>query len=464
VPANDLFSTSLVTTKRSPIDSPRIVLIPPTNTSRRAVKMSSPASQSVSKSAKKKAAKAIERVNSPAPSAASGAAEKNSDDGPASQHIRELQKNIRNLNKKLTNASKTDSILNEHPKKTLDELVSEKIINADQKAQIEKKPELRAQLQQQEEQLNQYIKIDEHYRSQATADKAEWEKTLEKAKSDAAAEVEASFRASQRKDLLLLSQFLRLAAYRREEGGDAESDESQAIEGILLAIYTGDDSAVETMLKLTQGSSDAPLSVPGEQLQTPYSQIKTLAQTYKSPYEIDAAAETSVETEAATDPTVAHATTTEIEAGDATQLNGQSVEAITSGIDNVNVTDQAANAVGQSHWDSTKDVATSQDEWVQVPRDPSETDTGLNATPAVAANTQSWADDHPEQKPAPKTADPNEGFQSVQRNRGRTDGGPSRGGRGRGDFRGRGRGDARGRGRGGRGGPSRGGPRRTEES
>lgn len=66
-----------------------------------------------------------------------------------------------------------------------------------------------------------------------------------------------------------MSQFLRLAAYRREEGGDTESDESQAIEGILLAIYTGDDSAVDAMLKLTQGSSEAPLSVAGEQLQTP---------------------------------------------------------------------------------------------------------------------------------------------------------------------------------------------------
>lgn len=141
------------------------------------------------------------------------------------------------------------------------------------------------------------------------------------------------------------------------------------------------------------------------------------------------------------------------------------MEATTSGIDNVNVADEAANAVGQGHWNSSKDAATSQDEWVQVPRDPSETDTGLNATPAAAANTQSWADDHPEQAPAPKAADPNEGFQSVQRNRGRNEGGHNRGGRGRGDFRGRGRGDARGRGgRGGRGGPSRGGPRRTEES
>jgi hypothetical protein len=58
--------------------------------------MASQATQPVSKSAKKKAAKAIERVHSPAPSAASGAAEKNGDDGAASQYIRELQKYVTN--------------------------------------------------------------------------------------------------------------------------------------------------------------------------------------------------------------------------------------------------------------------------------------------------------------------------------------------------------------------------------
>lgn len=68
---------------------------------------------------------------------------------------------------------------------------------------------------------------------------------------------------------MVLSQFLRLAAYRREEAQDPESDESQAIEGVLLAIYSGDESAVQSMLKLVNGSDDQVVSVPGEQLQTP---------------------------------------------------------------------------------------------------------------------------------------------------------------------------------------------------
>lgn len=40
-------------------------------------------------------------------------------------------------------------------------------------------------------------------------------------------------------------------------------------------------------------------------------------------------------------------------------------------------------------------------EWVdvKVPRDPAETETGLEATPAAAANTQSWADDQPDHVP-----------------------------------------------------------------
>lgn len=142
------------------------------------------------------------------------------------------------------------------------------MLNADQKAQILKKPALQSQLAQAEEQLAQYLKVDEQYRTRTAADKAELEKNLEKAKADAASEAKASFEKSQRENLLLLSQFLRLAAYRREEAADPESDESQAIEGVLLAIYTGDENAVNAMLKLVEGSSDKILSVPGEQLQT----------------------------------------------------------------------------------------------------------------------------------------------------------------------------------------------------
>ena len=169
---------------------------------------------------------------------------------------------------KQTNASKTDSLLAQHPGKSLDQLVQERIINADQKAQILKKPALEAQRAQFEEQLAQYLKVDEQYKTRAAADKAEWEKALEKAKADAAAEAKGIFDKTLHGNLLLLSQFLRLAAYRREEDADPESDESQAIEGVLMAIYTGDESAVSSMLKLVQGSSDQILSVPGEQLET----------------------------------------------------------------------------------------------------------------------------------------------------------------------------------------------------
>lgn len=91
---------------------------------------------------------------------------------------------------------------------------------------------------------------------------------MEKVKADAIAEAKADSEKTLKDNLLVLSQFLRLAAYRREEAQDPESDESQAIEGVLLAIYTGDESAVSSMLKLVNGTEDQIMSVPGEQLQS----------------------------------------------------------------------------------------------------------------------------------------------------------------------------------------------------
>lgn len=435
--------------------------------------------QSAVKSAKKKVTKAVQRNESPAPSATS-AAEKTGDgssDGFESPYIKELQKNIRNINKKISNAKKVDEIVAQHPGKTLDELVASKTINADQKAQVQKKPSLQAQVVQIEEQLAQYQKVDEQYKSKANADKAEWEKAVEKAKADALTEAAGQSKKILQDSLLILSQFLRLAAYRREEAQDPESDESQAIEGVLLAIYSGDESAVGSMLKLVEGSEDQIWSVPGEQLTTTYSKVKVLAQEYKSPAfaEAEPTAEAESKPEIGTDPTVAHATANELEAGDLTLENSQQVDAVTNGIANASVSDDAANAVAESHWDLNNGMSASQ-EWVdvKVPRDPTETDAGLAATPAATTNNQSWADDHPEpvQEPAAAPVDPNDGFQSVQRNRGRHEREGSnfrgRGGRGRGEGRGRGRG-GEGRGRGGRGnrefgGPQQRGPRRNEES
>ncbi|KAI1325934.1 hypothetical protein F5Y16DRAFT_253303 [Xylariaceae sp. FL0255] len=440
---------------------------------------------------KKKKAKAA-RTDSPAPSA-SPAPEKavsvsgaEGDDSSESPYIRELQKNIRNITKKITNASKTDSIIAENKDKSLEQLVAAKLINADQRAQRLKKPQLEAQLAQIEEQLAQYKKVDQDYKTRSAADKASFEKylteKLEKEKADAVSDVTekaaADAKKAQHDSLLILSQFLRLAAARRSEEASADLDENQALEGVLLNVYSGDENAVATMVKLIEGSDDTARSVAGEDLQTTFGQIKELAIAYVSPYAsteaVPEAAESAVETTAPveTDPTIAHAGLTEIDSTGATAplTNGHAEEPTASAFPtNADVGDGAANAAAEHDWDTNNNMSASQ-EWVEVPRDPTETETGIQATPAAASNVQSWADDQPE--PVPETStptDPNDGFHQVHRNRPRgheREHSGWRGRGGRGDHRGRGGFDRGGRGRGrGRGGMTnrgRGHPRAEE--
>ena len=197
-------------------------------------------------------------------------------------------RNIRNINKKIvscsastiggcrksnihfhqSNASKIDSVISEHSGKSIDELVEARIINADQKAQIQKKPALQTQVAQLEEQLVQYQKVHDQYQTKAASDKSEHDKLLEQAKTDASKQSKDELREILKGNFLLLSQFLRLAAYRREEGQDSESDESQAIEGVLLAVYSGDENAVNAMVRLVDGSDEQVTGVSGTLLET----------------------------------------------------------------------------------------------------------------------------------------------------------------------------------------------------
>ncbi|KAI0202572.1 hypothetical protein F4808DRAFT_66696 [Astrocystis sublimbata] len=439
-----------------------------------------PPAATESKSSKKKKAKAErERTESPAPTLSPTAEKSHSvsgadgDDSSESPYVRELQKNIRNINKKISNAAKTDPIVDQHKGKTLDELVDAKIINPDQRAQRLKKPQLESQLAQYEDQLSQYKKVEDEYRSRATTDKANLEKSLtekfEKDKADAIRELTDKAAADNKKslhdNLLALSQFLRLAAARRSEDADATLDENMALEGVLLNVYSGDEHAVSTMLKLIEGSPDTTSSVGGEELKTTYAQVKAAASAYLVPF---TAAETSQEPSATveSDQTVIHAGLTELDINGATEplTNGHTeTNPHTGAPANSGVSDGAANAAAGGDLDTN----VNQEGWVEVPRDPAETETGLTATPAATHNVQSWADDQPENPPEQPSAptDANDGFHQVQRNR--TRGNDREGGyrgRGRGDHRGRGHHDGRGgRGRGrGRGNGYRGRPRAEE--
>ena len=171
--------------------------------------------------------------------------------------------------------------------------------------------------------------------------------------------------------------------------------------------------------------------------------------------------------EGVTDPTVAHAALTEIDqeadptlAGHPDRLDTPTVPAAS------NIDAGAANAAAEANWEAKQSVSgeSGQDGWIEVPRDPAETETGIAATPAALPNTQSWAEDVPTEATGPAVAygtpagnNHGDGFHEVHHGRGRGRngysgeyrGGGGRGGGGRG-YRG-GEGGYRGRGGGYRG-------------
>lgn len=122
-------------------------------------------------------------------------------------------------------------------------------------------------------------------------------------------------------------------------------------------------------------------------------------------------------------------------------MNGTSSHIETSTVpDASNIDAGAANAAAETNWEAkmSASAASGPDGWIEVPRDPAETDTGITATPAAVTGAQSWAEDVPtEAIPTPVEATGNEGFHEVHHNNR---------GRGRGGFPGESRGGYRGRG------------------
>ncbi|KAG9201846.1 hypothetical protein G6514_005263 [Epicoccum nigrum] len=382
-------------------------------------------------------------------------------------YIKELQKNIRNINKKLNATQKVDSIIAENPGVSLDDLAASRKINADQKAQALRKPKLQAELAQLEEQIAQYKRFDQEFSEKHAREtellrkshSGELEALREALKAEAAIEQKKLFR----EKMLTLSRFLRAAAARRQLEDD-DSELTKAFEGALLQVYGGDALAVSAAEKLIEGAEDGVPSTEGVLLSTTYSQVKQAA-LEEAPFAAEEAwvddvaqaqptAPESEVPEAVSDPTITHAGLTELDAGAATvggaEAEPSSVPAAAS------IEPEAANAAATAQWDKQ---AGGQDQPLTepfeiIPRDPAETETPHATAPVTS--TQSWADDTPEpqaQAQAQAPAPANDGFSEVQHNRGGRGRGGQHQGEGRGGYRGRGRGgprgsDFRGRGRG----------------
>ncbi|ODH13902.1 hypothetical protein ACO22_06805 [Paracoccidioides brasiliensis] len=461
--------------------------------------MSAPVSnnppQSESKSAKKKRSKgessssasaAVADTSNPGTAAAETATNVVTGGTHEPAFLKELYKSLRNAVKKLNATSKVDAIVAENPSKSLDDLVADKKINADQKAQILKKPGLQAAVSQIEEQINQYKIYGQYYEDRLINQKADLEKAhkgdLDALKAKVVAETLASAEKEFRERLLVLSRFLRAAAAMRRSG-DETSNDSRAFEGALFQVYGGTEEAVNAMLKLIDGAEDTVPSVDAEPLDVPYSRVKQASLDYVPPA-VDAWTEEAQATESASsaeanvssDPTLVNAGLTELHNpslsapqrpttnGFPASGNPQHQEISSVPMQSI-VGNDSANAVTQMRWDnqgSNLSASTAADGWIEVKKADVEGTTTQNALPPTSG---SWAEDIPAVASIDGTSpEPNDGFKPVVSHNTRQNSGRGRGFRGRGPrgegFRGRGgfrgdRGEYRGRGR-GRGGEYRG--------
>ena len=163
--------------------------------------------------------------------------------------------------------TKVDSILAENPGVSLDDLVASRKINADQKAQALKKPQLQQQLTQLEEQLAHYKKFDQDYQQRLAAEKDKLEaahkEELDKLREAVKSETLAQAHKAWKDRLLTFTRFLRAAAAQRQKEGDEDAERTAAFEGALLLVYGGDIGAVATAEKLIDGVEEPVQSTEG---------------------------------------------------------------------------------------------------------------------------------------------------------------------------------------------------------
>lgn len=148
--------------------------------------------------------------------------------------------------------------------------MAEKKINADQKAQALKKPALQATIAQLEEQIGHYKEFTAQYEARLQSQKAALEKThqeeLEAVRAKAIADASETTSRVLREQFFTLTKFLCAAANTRH-AGDTESLESRAFEGVLFQVYGGNQSAVDSMVKLVDGADEKVVTVEGETLE-----------------------------------------------------------------------------------------------------------------------------------------------------------------------------------------------------
>ncbi|CAK3855637.1 Hypothetical predicted protein [Lecanosticta acicola] len=375
-----------------------------------------------SKSARKKKAKA-EATNGANHSATAVPEEPSkdssnmADNDASSEHayLKELQKQIRNVNKKLSAMQKLDAILAENPGVSLDDLVAQRKINIDQRAAAQKKPQLQAQLAELEERQEHYRKFDADYQTKIGKLREELasqhQQELEKVRQEIRSESVNTSESELREKLLVFSQFLRAAAHKRNIEEEADTDESRAFEGTLLLVYGGDQKAVDAAVNLIEGTQEQVPSIDGIPLPVNYAHVKKASVEY-APFQteeawVDQVAE-ATSGDVGSDPTLVHAGLTEM--GTPAQ-NGTSTQGTA---DPAAIAPVSAGDVGNlagERWTADASGASAgaengglEESYEVIPRPSEEVDVPVAAAPPQQQpQSTSWADEPPSYETAAGT-------------------------------------------------------------
>ncbi|RVD88462.1 uncharacterized protein DFL_002647 [Arthrobotrys flagrans] len=391
----------------------------------------------------------------------SAASEKPSTNGHISNlYTREVEKRLARWSKKKRGIEAIEAKI---AGLTLQEQKITKLINNDERKKLAEKTTV-------EERVKEYQEFASSLLAIATAEEKTKASEKEAAEAEAAAnlatKVEEARKAgyedgvrAQKDVLLTCFRFLRLAGYRRALP-DENVAENEAIEKVLVMVYSSEDSATAAIENLAASKEEV---VEGSEGVT-YARIKEIANNLYAAHEDEETVEPASEEVASVqtshdlgESTViineADADSAPTETGPPPQTLTEAVETTPAAPAATVVDDGAANAAAVSQ------TGESTEEWDKIKAGGESSNNGTSAeeTPAT-----SWADQsHEESTAAPAATQPAEGrFQQVGRGRGRGRGGPRpdgqpRGGyrgrgdgyRGRGEFRGGDRGNFRGRGR-----------------
>ncbi|KAK6341009.1 hypothetical protein TWF696_009321 [Orbilia brochopaga] len=320
-----------------------------------------------------------------------------------------------------------------------------KLINNDERKKLAEKPQVEERVKEYQDLL---VSLSALVASEEKAKAAE----KEAAEADIAAKIEEAKKAgyeegikAQKEVLLTCFRFLRLAGYRRAVP-DENVAENEAIEKVLVMVYSSEDSATAAIESLAASKDEA---VEGSEGVT-YARIKEIAETLYAGEEEAAEPLEETVTQVSNDlgdstviVTASDAENTPHEPAPQTLVDP--VEPPSTAPVATLVDDAAANAAATAH---PPEGAEATEDWDNVKAGGQSSDNGGAAN---GAPTASWADQAHDESAKAESETPaqpaEEAFQEVPS---RSHGGRGRGFRGRGEFRGNFRGGPRGgfRGRG----------------